>query len=195
MERKNVFCCSCFIDQAVWFIDNSFHSWEFDSFVYKDGLISDKVFVYDKIFVINSNDDNIEYLTTIIVCCLECYEFILRFLSGKEEIIASFNEIDCRYVYEEAFCCFNSVIYVGNDRFQFDARGADNCDCRSTKEKMEKYFVKSPITKSCFTSLAKTYYKYFCYSCRDFFKKTLLKNLYLFTNESNGRQIVNLQIL
>ena len=84
MERKNVFCCSCFIDQSVWFIDNSYHSWQFDSFVYKNGLISDKVFVYDKTFVINSNDDNIEYFTTIIVCCLECFEFILRFYLVKK---------------------------------------------------------------------------------------------------------------
>ena len=194
MERKNVFCCSCFIDQSVWFIDNSYHSWQFDSFVYKNGLISDKVFVYDKTFVINSNDDNIEYFTTIIVCCLECFEFILRFLSGKEEIICLFNEIDCRYVHEEAFC-FNSTIYIGNDRFQFDATEPNDCDCRSTREKLEKYFVKFPETKSCFASLEKYYYKYFCYSCKKFFKRVFLKNLHFFTNEFDCRRTVSLEIL
>lgn len=192
MERKNVFCCSCFIDQAIWFIDNASHSWQFDAFVYKNGLISDKVFVYDKTFLINSTEHNIEYLSSIVVCCLECFEFMLRFLSGKKEIICLFNEIDCRYVYEEAFC-FNSTIYTGNDRFQFDAR--DPNDCRSTREKLERYFVGFPETKSCFTSLEKYYYKHFCYSCRKFFKRVFLKNLFFFKNEFGCKRPLNLENL
>ena len=154
-------------------------------------MISNTVFVYDKIFVINTSRNNIEYLTTIIVCCLECFKFILRFLSGKEEIICLFNEIDCQYVFAEVFC-FNSTIYTGNDRFQFDVAESD---CRSTREKMEKYFVKFPETKSCFTSLEKNYYKYFCYSCRKFFKKVFLKNLYFFTNDPNCKRTASLEIL
>ena len=178
MERKNVFSCSCFVDQSVWFIYNAFYSWEFDLFLYKDGIISDKIFVYEKDFEINANDANIEHKTTIIVCCVKCFEFILRFLSGKQEVISQLNELDCRYVYEDVFC-FNSTIYIGNDRFQFDAR---NNHSLSTQEQLEKYFVKFPETKSCFTSLDKYYYKYFCYSCRGFFKKVFLENLYLFKN-------------
>ena len=177
MERKNVFCCSCFIDQSVWFIDNSSHSWQFDVFVYKDGLLSDKLFIYDKTFLFNSTADNVEYLTDIIVCCIDCYEFLLRFLSGKKEIIILFDEIECMYVHEEVFC-FNSTIYVGNDRFQFDARQSNGP--RSTQEKLEKYFTEFPKTKSCFTSLENCYYKHFCYSCKKFFKRVFLKSLFFF---------------
>ena len=76
--------------------------------------------------------------------------------------------------------CFNSQIYAGNDRFQFDVRQpVDRC---STNDILKKYFVNAPEVKSCFTSLQKYYYNYFCFQCRDFFKKVFLKNLYKFEN-------------
>ena len=190
MERKNVFCCSCFADQAVWFIENAFYSWQFDPFLYTNGVISDKVFVYEKFFEINANA-NIEYKTSIIVCCVECFEFMLRFLSGKEEIICLLNELDCRYVYQDVFC-FNLTIYTGNDCFQLDAR---NNHSMSTREQLEKYFVKFPETKSCFTSLDRYYYKYFCYNCKKFFTRFFLKSLYLFKNDVNCRCRIDLATL
>ena len=178
MERKIVYCCSCFIDSAAWFTDNMLlHTWEFDLVVLdKDGQIDEKVFVYETSFQIDYTD-TIEYLNKIIVCCVECFEFLLRFESGKTDSL--FDEIDCNYVYEDMFC-FNSQIYAGNDRFQFDVR--QPVDSSSTNDILKKYFVNAPEVKSCFTSLQKYYYNYFCFQCRDFFKKVFLKNLYKFEN-------------
>ena len=178
MERKIVYCCSCFIDSAAWFTDNMLlHTWEFDFVVPdKDSKIDDKVFVYEKSFQIDYID-TIEYLNKIIVCCVECFEFMLHFESAKDDFL--FDEINCNYVYEDMFC-FNSQIFAGNDRFQFDVRQPN--DSSSTKDILKKYFVNVPEVKSCFTSLQRYYYKYFCFQCRDFFKKVFLKNLYKFEN-------------
>lgn len=179
MERKIVYCCSCFIDTAAWFTDNMLlHTWECDLVVLdKDGQIDEeKVFVYETSFQIDYTD-TIEYLNKIIVCCVDCFEFVLRFESSKTDSL--FDEIDCNYVYEDMFC-FNSQIYAGNDRFQFDVRQpVDRC---STNDILKKYFVNAPEVKSCFTSLQKYYYRYFCFQCRNFFKKVFLKNLYKFEN-------------
>ena len=178
MERKIVYCCSCFIDSAAWFTDNMLlHTWEFDFVVPdKDSKIDDKVFVYEKSFQIDYID-TIEYLNKIIVCCVECFEFMLHFESAKYDFL--FDEINCNYVYEDMFC-FNSQIFARNDRFQFDVRQPN--DSSSTKDILKKYFVNVPEVKSCFTSLQRYYYKYFCFQCRDFFKKVFLKNLYKFEN-------------
>lgn len=178
MERKIVYCCSCFIDSAAWFTDNMLlHTWEFDFVVPdKDSKIDDKVFVYEKSFQIDYID-TIEYLNKIIVCCVECFEFMLHFESAKDDFL--FDEINCNYVYEDMFC-FNSQIFAGNDRFQFDVRQPN--DSSSAKDILKKYFVNVPEVKSCFTSLQRYYYKYFCFQCRDFFKKVFLKNLYKFEN-------------
>ena len=178
MERKIVYCCSCFIDSAAWFTDNMLlHTWEFDFVVPdKDSKIDDKVFVYEKSFQIDYID-TIEYLNKIIVCCVECFEFMLHFESAKYDFL--FDEINCNYVYEDMFC-FNSQIFAGNDRFQFDVRQPN--DSSSTKDILKKYFVNVPEVKSCFTSLQRCCYKYFCFQCRDFFKKVFLKNLYKFEN-------------
>ena len=178
MERKIVYCCSCFIDSAAWFTDNMLlHTLEFDFVVLdKDSKIDDKVFVYEKSFQIDYID-TIEYLNKIIVCCVECFEFMLHFESAKDDFL--FDEINCNYVYEDMFC-FNSQIFAGNDRFQFDVRQPN--DSSSTKDILKKYFVNVPEVKSCFTSLQRYYYKYFCFQCRDFFKKVFLKNLYKFEN-------------
>ena len=179
MERKIVYCCSCFIDTAAWFTDNMLlHTWEFDLVVLdKDGQIDEeKVFVYETSFQIDYTD-TIEYLNKIVVCCVDCFEFVLRFESSKTDSL--FDEIDCNYVYKDMFC-FNSQIYAGNDRFQFDVRQpVDRC---STNDILKKYFVNAPEVKSCFTSLQKYYYRYFCFQCRNFFKNVFLKNLYKFEN-------------
>ena len=134
------------------------------------------MFVYEKSFQIDYID-TIEYLNKIIVCCVECFEFMLHFESAKDDFL--FDEINCNYVYEDMFC-FNSQIFAGNDRFQFDVRQPN--DSSSAKDILKKYFVNVPEVKSCFTSLQRYYYKYFCFQCRDFFKKVFLKNLYKFEN-------------
>ena len=171
MKKKVVFSCSCFIDQSVWFINSISCLQRFDEFVYANDLPSGDVFIYEKL----STCDTAE----IIVCCLECFEFLLTSFSIEDEFIDLLNKIDCLFVIEEPFC-YNSLIYVGNDPIIFNRNDSNENDFKSTKDILEKYFKKFPNEKSCFTSLEKYSYKSFCFSCKESFKILFLKKLMYF---------------
>ena len=175
MEKKIVFSCSCFIDQSVWFVNSIYHSWKFDSFTCVDGVVSDKLFIYKKDFTFVRSDDSYQYINEIIVCCVECFEFLLTYFSTTEEMFDVFNKIDCLYVIEEPFC-YNSEIYIGNDQF-----GISNLNYEQMQELYQtkkKYFKKQPETKSCFTSIEKYSYECFCSNCKRIFKILFLEKLY-----------------
>ena len=169
MKKKVVFSCSCFIDQSVWFINSISRMQRFDEFVNMDDIISGNVFIYER----KSSSSTVE----IVVCCLECFEFLLTCLSMEDKFIDLLNKFDCCFVIEEPFC-YNSLIYVGNDLLIF--KGGNNDDYKSTKDILEKYFKKFPNEKSCFTSIEKYSYKSFCFSCKEIFKILFLKKLFHF---------------
>ena len=181
MEKKIVFSCSCFIDESVWFVNSIYHSWKFDSFVSVDGLVSSKLFVYKKDFTFVSSDDSIQCINEIIVCCLECFEFLLTYFSAKEEMSDVFDEIDCLFVVYDQLC-YNSEIYIGNDQFD-TSNEILNYEQRQelyheTKKILKKYFKKQPERKSCFTSIQKYSYECFCSNCKRVFKNFFLEKLY-----------------
>ena len=167
MKKKVVFSCSCFIDQSVWFINSISRMQRFDEFVNMDDIISGNVFIYER----KSSSSTVE----IVVCCLECFEFLLTCFSMEDEFIDLLNKIDCCFVIEEPFC-YNSLIYVGNDLLIFKGGNNDD-DFKTTKDILEKYFKKFPNEKSCFTSLEKYSYKSFCFSCKEIFIRLFLKKL------------------
>ena len=180
MEKKIVFSCSCFIDQSFWFVNSMYHSWKFDSFACVNGSVSNNLFIYEKEFTFVSDFDgnNVQYINEIIVCCLECFEFLLTYFSTEEEIVGVFNKIDCLYVIEEPFC-YNSEIYIGNDQFVFSNENQGQIQpYNSTKKRLEKYFKKQPETKSCFTSIEKYSYECFCSSCKRIFKILFMGKLF-----------------
>ena len=172
MKKKVVFSCSCFIDQSVWFINSISRMQRFDEFVNMDDIISGNVFIYER----KSSSSTVE----IVVCCLECFEFLLTCLSLEDRFIYLLNKTDCCFLIEEPFC-YNSLIYVGNDLNVF--KGGNSSDYKSTKDILEKYFKKFPNEKSCFTSLEKYSYESFCFSCREIFKKLFLKKLMYFESK------------
>ena len=167
MKEKVVFSCSCFIDQSVWFINSISCMQRFDEFVSINDIISGNVFIYER----KSSSSTVE----IVVCCLECFEFLLTCFSMEDEFIDLLNKIDCCFVIEEPFC-YNSLIYVGNDLLIFKGGNNDD-DFKTTKDILEKYFKKFPNEKSCFTSLEKYSYKSFCFSCKEIFIRLFLKKL------------------
>ena len=191
MEKRVVYCCSCFIDNAVWFSENmQFHTEDLDlTILNKKGYCGSKVFVYQTSFQIDYND-SIEHVTTVIFCCVECFKFIMRIESGRDSF--QFDDIDCNYVHEDMFC-FNSHTYYGNDRFQFDVTRPADISC--TNDILRNYFINAPEVKSCFTSIQKYYYTYFCFQCRNFFKKVFLKNLYKFENGLSCKKASHLENL
>ena len=177
MEKKIVYSCSCFIDQSFWFVNSMYHSWKFDSFACVDSSVSNNLFIYEKefTFVSDSDGNSVQYINEIIVCCLECFEFLLTYFSTKEEIVDVFNKIDCLYVIEEPFC-YNSEIYIGNDQFERSNENHGQIQelYNETKKKLKKYFK----TKSCFTSIEKYSYECFCSSCKRIFKILFLEKLF-----------------
>ena len=173
MMEKVVFSCSCFIDQSVWFINSTSCTQRFDEFVCANYLPSGDVFIYKKKFRSNTVE--------IIICCLECFEFLLTCFSMEDEFIDVLNKIDCCYVIEEPFC-YNSLIYIGNDLIIFNQGNNNDDDFKTTKDILEKYFKKFPNEKSCFTSLEKYSYKSFCFRCKEIFKTLFLKKLMYFEN-------------
>ena len=173
MKKKVVFSCSCFIDQSVWFINSISRMQRFDEFVDANDIISGDVFIYER----KCSSSTVE----IVVCCLECFEFLLTCFSMEDEFIDLLNKIDCCFVIEEPFC-YNSLIYVGNDLLIFKGGNNDD-DFKTTKDILEKYFKKFPNEKSCFTSLEKYSYESFCCSCKEIFKNLFLKKLMYFENK------------
>ena len=180
MEKKIVYSCSCFIDQSFWFVNSMYHSWKFDSFVCVNGSVLNNLFIYEKefTFVLDSDGKNVQYINEIIVCCLECFEFLLTYFSTKEEMYDVFNKIDCLYVIEEPFC-YNSEIYIGNDQFIFERSNNEDQELYfETIKRLRNYFKIHPETKSCFTSIEKYSYECFCSSCKRIFKVLFLKKLF-----------------
>ena len=173
MMKKVVFSCSCFIDQSIWFINSISCMQRFDEFVNVDDIISGNFFIYER----KSSSITVE----IVVCCLECFEFLLTYLSMEDKFIYLLNKTDCCFLIEEPFC-YNSLIYVGNDLLIFKGGNNDD-DFKTTKDILEKYFKKFPNEKSCFTSLEKYSYESFCCSCKEIFKKLFLKKLMYFESK------------
>ena len=171
MKKKVVFSCACFIDQSLWFINSKCLLERFDEFVYANDLVSGNVFIYEK--------KSSSSATEIIVCCLECFKFLLTCFSIEEEFIDLLNKIDCLYVVEEPFC-YNSFIYIGNDLLILNGNDNDKNDLRSSDDILEKYFKKFPHEKSCFTSIQKYSYRSFCFSCKEIFKNLFLKKIFHF---------------
>ena len=188
MEVKNVYCCSCFIDQAVWFVNNSSFSWQFDTFLYKDSVISDEIFIYDKKFEI-INENFIYYRSCIIVCCLDCIEFILHFLSDNLAFHSLLNDVNCEFAFYDQLSFDDDMIYYGNGLREFN----NSRNRLSTDIMLRKYILKYPKKKCCFTSLGDFYFKYFCSSCKRIFMKLLIKKFYHFQNgRFNCKSSVNL---
>ena len=183
MEEKNVFCCSCFIDKAIWFVHNSDFSWQFDTLIYKNGAISDEIFIYDKHYEI-INENFIYYRSRIVICCLDCIKFSLQLLSIDLTFHISLNSLKCDYVFDDYSTFDDEMIYYGNGLFTVD----DQQSRISSDEILKKYIYKYPKKKCCFTSLGNFYYKYFCITCRKIFMETVIKKFYHFKNGYNRRR-------
>ena len=181
MEKKIVFSCSCFIDQSVWFVNSFYPSQKFDSFVCVNGLLSEKIFIYKKDFRSVSYDVSIQFINEIVVCCLECFEFILTYFSTVEKMFDVFNKIDCSYVTFDYFC-YDSDIFVGNDQFMLSNLNLTHDEREKlyfkTLKKVEKIFKKKPERKSCFTSLEKYKYECLCSRCKEIFNLHFVKKLF-----------------
>lgn len=183
MDYKRVFSCSCFIDQAIWFVNGSYFAWQFDTFVYNNGSISDEIFIYDKKYNI-INENFIYYRSRIIVSCLNCIELLMHLSSNDSDFCSSMLEVDCDYVFDDWFSFDDEKIYYGNGNIIPSRKN----DLPSTDTMFMDFIDKFPKKKCCFISLSEFYFKYFCSSCRELFIKKLLKHFYCFENVHPSRK-------
>ena len=183
MEYKRVFSCSCFIDQAIWFVNSSSFTWQFDTFVYENGLVSDEIFIYDKKHNI-INENFVYYKSRIIVCCLDCIELIMHLSSNDSYFCEILFDVNCDYTFDDWFSFEDEKIYYGNGNVISSRK--DNLP--SVDNMFHDFIDKFPKKKCCFVSLSEFYFKYFCSSCRGLFIKTLLKYFYCFENVNPRRK-------
>ena len=91
--------------------------------------------------------------------------------------------VNCRFVKKDLSVfddTFNDNIFVGNHQFVVARyfRSREQLDAMTEREKI--VFLKRPLHKSCFTSLRKKRYKYFCSSCKKIYNNFFEKKLRFF---------------
>ena len=120
---KNVIkTCCCFVDKAVWFVNQfqPFPLWQFDHVKRQtrvEDIIEEK-FIKEIRTVRTYIDGRILVKNTIIVSCVKCFEFQLFQLSSQANSI--FDTINCRFVTTDCFSYsddFTNDIFTGNSQF------------------------------------------------------------------------------
>ena len=181
--------CSCFIDKAVWFVNlpekQACRIALFDH-VREQTALQD--IVENKVIKeIRSKRTSGVLQNTIVVSCVECFYFQLLLLSIDDRSI--FDKIDCRFVTSDFSSFgdgFDDDIYVGNSQFVVENYFFN----REVREMLFATYVEAdnfstrPLHKSCFTSLQKKRYRFFCTSCKKIYNDFFESRLHVFTSTS-----------
>ena len=117
----------------------------------------------------------------ITLCCVKCYQFQLFYLSSLESKVL--DNVECRMTVFDTFTYgdeFDDYIYIGNSQFDEENRLLSPNERKSLYDRVKSNydnFSRMPEKKSCFTSLEKCFYKYFCITCKNVYKDFFTKNL------------------
>ena len=190
MIKKNVVkTCSCYVDRAVWFV-NQFHQplsvWQFYHSRLED--IAENKFIKE----VRTNryylDGENVVKNTIIISCDKCFEFQLFRLSSEPNMISIFDNINCRFVTCDYFTYSDSFIndiFTGNSQFVVENHFLP----REVKERLfqrqsssTENFIRQPKHKSCFTSLQRCHYRFFCTTCKKIYFEFFESDLYVFSS-------------
>ena len=188
---KNVIkTCCCFVDKAVWFVNQfqPFPLWQFDH-VKRQTRIEDIIeekFIKEIRTVRTYIDGRILVKNTIIVSCVKCFEFQLLELSSRANCI--FDTINCRFVTTDCFSysdSFTDDIFTGNSQFvvenYFLSREQRELLFLNAGSNADN-FIRQPLHKSCFTSLQKNRYRFFCTTCKKVYNKFFESRLHVFSS-------------
>ena len=188
---KNVIkTCCCFVDKAVWFVNQvqSIPLWHFDHVKKQtriEDILEDK-FIKEIRTVRTYIDGQILVKNAIIVSCVKCFEFQLLELSSRANSI--FDAINCIFVTTDCFSYsddFTNDIFTGNSQFVVE-------NYFLTREQRELLFlnaassndnfIRQPLHKSCFTSLQKNRYRFFCTTCKRVYNEFFERRLHVFSS-------------
>ena len=122
--------------------------------------------------------------TEYVISCLDCYTFQVWNLSIEN--IRLFDTVACRFTFSDQYNYgeeFEDDIFVGNNQFERE----NNVLTRNEREKLFKQslnisdsFFRKPKHKSCFTSIQKQRFSYFCTECKNIYHKVFEKDLHVF---------------
>ena len=182
--------CSCFIDKAVWFVnlpEKQARRIQLFDHVREQTSLQD---IIEKKFIKDVRRKRIApgvLQNTIVVSCVECFYFQLLLLSIDDRSI--FDKIDCRFVTSDFSSFgdgFDDDIYVGNSQFVVENYFFN----REVREMLFATYVEAdnfstrPLHKSCFTSLQKKRYRFFCSTCKKIYNDFFESRLHVFTSSS-----------
>ena len=190
---KNVIkTCCCFVDKAVWFVNQfqPFPLWQFDHVKRQtrvEDIIEEK-FIKEIRTVRTYIDGRILVKNTIIVSCVKCFEFQLFQLSSQANSI--FDTINCRFVTTDCFSYsddFTNDIFTGNSQFvvenYFLSREQRELLFLNAGSNTDN-FIRQPLHKSCFTSLQKNRYRFFCTPCKKVYNEFFESRLHVFSSSN-----------
>ena len=122
--------------------------------------------------------------TEYVIACLDCFIFQLWCLSIEN--IRIFDTVGCRFTHTDQFSFgeeYCDEIYTGNAQFAVE-------NALLTFEEREvlfgkrinigDHFFRRPTHKSCFTSLEKLKYDFFCTQCKNLYYNFFEKELHVF---------------
>ena len=182
--------CCCFVDKAVWFINQiqSVPLWHFDHVKRQTRIedILEEKFIKEIRTVRIYIDGHILVKNKIIVSCVNCFEFQLLELSSRANPI--FDTINCRFVTTDCFSYsdgFTNDIFTGNSQFvvenYFLSREQRELLFLNAGSNTDN-FIRQPLHKSCFTSLQKNRYRFFCTTCKKVYNEFFERRLHVFSS-------------
>ena len=189
MKKTVIKTCSCFVDKAIWFVNLSqkrvVNPWRFDCVRSENRLLDiiENKFIKEvrstKILV----DEKICLKDTIVISCVDCFEFQLFLLSSEENCML--DTLNCRFVTSD-FCTYgddySDEIFIGNSQFvhenYFYSREQREFLFRNGGVKLSK----QPLHKSCFISLQKKRYRFFCTTCKRAYNEFFESKLHVFSS-------------
>ena len=189
MKKTVIKTCSCFVDKAIWFVNLSqkriVNPWRFDCVISESRLVDiiENKFIKDirskKIIV----DEKICFKDTIVILCVDCFKFQLFLLSFEENCFL--DTLNCRFVTSDCFTYdddYSSDIFTGNSQFvhenYFYSREQREIIFRDDDVRLSK----QALHKSCFISLQKKRYRFFCTTCKRAYNEFFENKLHVFSS-------------
>ena len=189
MKKTVIKTCSCFVDKAIWFVNLSqkrvVNPWRFDCVRSENRLVDiiENKFIKEVRSTKNLVDEKICLKDTIVISCVDCFEFQLFLLSSEENCML--DTLNCRFVTSD-FCTYgddySDEIFIGNSQFvhenYFYSREQREFLFRNGGVKLSK----QPLHKSCFISLQKKRYRFFCTTCKRAYNEFFESKLHVFSS-------------
>ena len=184
--------CSCFIDRAVWFINSpqihSFNPWYFDLTInssYKNRVeefLKNEFIKEVSTTKTRLNDYEVLLKITIVKSCADCFKFQVSLSILEENSVL--DSLDCRFVTSDMFTFsddFNSDIFTGNSQFVVENNFYSEEQKKLLFKGKEIDLIRQPLHKSCFVSLQKKRYQFFCTTCKRAYNDIFEKKLHVFS--------------